>query len=77
MSKIYRTINLFDDGNDRFKQYNNKWLIIKEMYNGQKLVLQNCNCDDIIIKSISAWKTSPYHPHLDIEFINPQENYHF
>jgi len=50
-------IHTFDDGNQRFQHYTNKWKIIEKMYNGGKLKLMNCDQNDIIINSISAWKT--------------------
>ena len=50
-------IHNFDDGNQRFQHYTNKWKIIEKMYNGGKLKLMNCDQNDIIINSISAWKT--------------------
>jgi hypothetical protein len=49
-------IHTFDDGNQRFKEFNNKWKILDTMFNGGKLKLINCDKDDIIICSISAWK---------------------
>jgi hypothetical protein len=50
-------IHTFDDGNQRYKEYDNKWKIIETMFNGGKLKLMNCDQNDIIICSISAWKT--------------------
>jgi len=50
-------IRTFDDGNQRFQHYTNKWKIMEKMYNGGKLKLMNCDQNDIIINSISAWKT--------------------
>ena len=35
MNKIVEII-VFDDGNDEFKGYENKWKITKEMFNGVK-----------------------------------------
>ena len=49
-------IHTFDDGNQTYTQYNNKWKIIGKMFNGGKLKLMNCEKNDIIINSISAWK---------------------
>lgn len=49
-------IRTYDDGNQRFKHYENKWKIIDKMYNGGKLKLMNCNKNDIFINSISTWK---------------------
>ena len=50
-------IRIFDDGRERFKQYPNKWQIIEKKYNGGKLILRNIAYPDIIIHTISAWKT--------------------
>ena len=50
-------IRTYDDGNQRFQHYTNKWKIMEKMYNGGKLKLMNCEQNDIIINSISAWKT--------------------
>ena len=50
-------IHTFDDGNQRYKEFNNKWKILEMMFNGGKLKLINCEKDDIIICSISTWKT--------------------
>jgi hypothetical protein len=52
-------IHTFDDGNQRFKAFDNKWKIIDTMFNGGKLKLMNCDQNDIIIFSISSWKTKP------------------
>jgi len=49
-------IRTYDDGNQRFQHYTNKWKIIEKMYNGGKLKLMNCEQNEIIINSISAWK---------------------
>ena len=49
-------IRTFDDGNQRFQHYTNKWKIMEKMFNGGKLKLMNCEKNDIIINSISAWK---------------------
>ena len=50
-------IHTFDDGNQRYKSYNNKWKIMETMYNGCKFKLINYEQNDIIIYSISSWKT--------------------
>lgn len=50
-------IHTFDDGNNRYKHYTNKWKIMEKMHNGGKLKLMNCDQNDIIIYSISSWKT--------------------
>ena len=49
-------IHTFDDGNQRYQEYNNKWKIMEKMYNGGKLKLMNCDKNEIIIYSISSWK---------------------
>ena len=56
MNKIVEII-VFDDGNDEFKGYENKWKITKEMFNGGKVELTNMENKKIKINSISAWKT--------------------
>ena len=56
MNKIVEII-VFDDGNDEFKGYENRWKITKEMFNGGKVELTNVENNKIKIKSISAWKT--------------------
>ena len=56
MNKIVEII-VFDDGNDEFKGYENKWKITKEMFNGGKVELTNMENNKIKINSISAWKT--------------------
>ena len=49
-------IHTFDDGNQRYKHYKNKWIIEEVMYNGGKLKLKNDNNNEIMINSISSWK---------------------
>lgn len=56
MSKIVEII-VFDDGNDEFKGYENRWAITKKMFNGGKVELTNVTNQNIKIRSISAWKT--------------------
>ena len=56
MNKIVEII-VFDDGNDEFKGYENRWKITKEMFNGGKVELTNVENKKIKINSISAWKT--------------------
>ena len=51
-------INKFDDGNEKYSQYPNKWKIMGSMFGCGKLKLRNCHNGDIVIDSISAWKTS-------------------
>tara|TARA_Y100001935_G_scaffold242388_1_gene232748 strand:+ start:1006 stop:1206 length:201 start_codon:yes stop_codon:yes gene_type:complete len=52
-------IIVFDDGNQRFKNYDNKWIIIGSRFNGQKIALKNISDKSIIIRSISSWKIRP------------------
>ena len=49
-------INVFDDGNEKYQYYPNKWVIIDTMYDGGKVRLQNKINSEIIINSISRWK---------------------
>lgn len=49
-------IHTFDDGNQIYKQYKNKWIIDDIMYKGGKLKLKNEDDNNIIIYSISSWK---------------------
>ena len=50
------TIRVFDDGNQRFKHFVNKWIIEDIMHGGGKLKLKNKIDSEIIIPSISTWK---------------------
>ena len=50
-------ITVFDDGNQKYKNIENQWYIIDTMYNYDKLKLQNVNDKNIMINSISSWKT--------------------
>lgn len=56
MNKIVE-ITVFDDGKDEFKDFVNRWIITKEMFNGGKVELTNMENKKIKINSISAWKT--------------------
>ena len=49
------TINTFDDGNERFRQYPNSWFLYGE-WRG-KIALVNALNPKIRIESISEWKT--------------------
>ena len=49
-------IHTFDDGNQIYKHYKNKWNIEEVMYNGGKLKLKNDDNKEIVINSISSWK---------------------
>ena len=52
-------ITVFDDGNQKYKNIQNKWIVIDTMYNYDKFKLQNIHNKNIIINSISSWKTTP------------------
>ena len=45
----------FSDGKDKYKEKENRWMIIETMFEGDKIRLKNCK-DETIISSISAWK---------------------
>ena len=47
-------INVYDDGNDIYKKYNNHWIITSTNNKG-KVKLKNTQ-HDITINSISFWK---------------------
>ena len=49
-------IHTFDDGNQRYNRYTNKWVIKEVKYSGSKLNLINVYDKDINIPSISTWK---------------------
>ena len=49
----------FDDGNQRFKNFDNKWIVIGSRFNGQKVALKNISNKSITIPSISSWKIRP------------------
>jgi hypothetical protein len=53
VSKIYQ-INVFDDGNHKFKNYSNQWYMQGEWKS--KVSLVNKYDNDIQICSISNWK---------------------
>ena len=57
-TKLILEICVFDDGNEKFKNMNNKWIIVDRMFGGDKLKLVNVGNENIIINSISAWKVS-------------------
>jgi len=52
----YCEINTFDDGNNKYKKYENKWIIFGR-WRG-KLALYNLIDPLIIIHSISLWKVN-------------------
>ena len=48
-------INVFDDGNERFEQYENEWILFGTWMG--KIAIYNKNQPSIILRSISKWKT--------------------
>ena len=52
-------IIVFDDGNQRFKNCDNKWVITGSRFNVQKIALKNISDKSITIRSISSWKIRP------------------
>lgn len=54
-------INTFDDGNQKYKEFINEWIIIDVMKYGGKLKIQNSINPKIIINSISRWKVTKEH----------------
>ena len=57
-TKIYE-INTFDDGNEKYQQFVNEWLMIGEWRGKVRLI--NREKQKIIIHSISRWK-------IDVKF---------
>ena len=55
MNKV--KITVFDDGNQKYKNYNNVWIVKDTSHNGGKLKLINLQNKEIEINSISSWKT--------------------
>lgn len=53
----YRKINVFDDGRQQYKDLENVWIVMLSKFNGSKLVLKNAVNNDIVINTISTWKT--------------------
>ena len=51
-------INVFDDGNEHYYDYPNKWIVLGSKFNSSKLILQNLFYVQFVINSISTWKTS-------------------
>ena len=49
-------ICIFDDGNDKYKHYSNSWIIFGR-WKG-KVSLFNVADENVIINSISEWKTN-------------------
>jgi len=52
-------IQTFDDGNEKYKQYDNCWIVFGT-WKG-KVALYNGYDENVIIQSISAWKTCDYY----------------
>ena len=55
---IIVSINTFDDGNQRYQDYTNSWVIIGEWLG--KVSLRNISNPTLEISSISTWKTTGY-----------------
>ncbi len=49
-------IIVFDDGNHKYREYPNKWIITSSKMYGSKLTLRNFIFQNIKIESISSWK---------------------
>ena len=49
-------ITVFDDGNDVYKKYVNRWIITGSKFHGSKVELTNVAEKEIKINSISSWK---------------------
>ena len=58
----YRKIKIFDDGRQKYKDLENVWIVVLSKFNGGKLVLKNAVNKDIIINTISTWKTEIIEP---------------
>ena len=53
-------ICVFDDGNEKYENVYNRWIIVDRMFDGDKLKLINAGNQNIVINSISAWKVCKY-----------------
>lgn len=62
MSRIgdFVKITTFDDGNNKYEFYQNKWKVTALMFGGGKVALENVNDPKVKIPSISSWKTISY-----------------
>lgn len=49
-------IYVFDDGNQKYKEYKNEWIITEYKRGGDKLKLVNARNKEVVINSISSWK---------------------
>ena len=47
-------ICVFDDGNEKYENLDNKWIIVDRMFGGDKLKLMNDGNENIVINSISG-----------------------
>jgi hypothetical protein len=56
---MFYQIIVFDDGNQEYEKYENKWNLIENLLHG-KVKLQNVNDNTIYINSISWWKVIKY-----------------
>ena len=67
MTSTYK-IQVFDDGNQKYEQISNIWIITDTVQRGGKLILKNVQDPSIIINTISAWKvlkSAPSSPNSD------------
>ena len=53
-------ICVFDDGNEKYENEYNRWIIVDRMFGGDKLKLIHAGNQNIVINSISAWKVCKY-----------------
>tara|TARA_B100000795_G_scaffold130182_3_gene97117 strand:+ start:14917 stop:15105 length:189 start_codon:yes stop_codon:yes gene_type:complete len=58
----YRKIKIFDDGRQKYKDLENVWIVVLSKFNGGKLILKNAVNNDIVINTISTWKTEIIQP---------------
>ena len=49
-------INTFDDGNQKYKFEENKWIVLNFKYNKSKSIIKNVINETIEEFSISSWK---------------------
>jgi len=56
-------VRVFDDSNEKYKQYENSWILFGR-WEG-KVALFNAFNENVIINSISEWKTSIELLHLE------------
>ena len=56
---MFYQIIVFDDGNNEYEKYENKWNLINSLLHG-KVKLQNASDNTIYINSISWWKVIKY-----------------